>query len=341
MGKTIQVAADREADPTKTVLPAEVARGVYIRNPPSAQALKLMHLLIAKAGGRMADDVQHEFRLSEIRKISGMKNHDRASLEPLIADLAAVVLVHDDMEKKRITISGIIDEGVIDYRHEISGDLLVTWTFRRAFQRMAAESNHWAIVDRQTVFALSSKYAILLFQHIASLAKMDHVHSKIFTIPELRDLLGVPVDKLDRFSNLSQKALKPAIAEINQISRLDLIARPRKIGRTIASVEICWAVKGSVAKDAAARELKGHSAGRKARRGGTAETAITEPAFPETGGIAYSLRWKDIKRASGCNVDDSKIATDFRRFLAERNISRSAANVETLFGDFCRKIGKV
>ena len=171
MGKTIQVAADREADQTKTVLPAEVARGVYIRNPPSAQALKLMHLLIAKAGGRMADDVQHEFRLSEIRKISGMKNHDRASLEPLIADLAAVVLVHDDMEKKRITISGIVDEGVIDYRHEISGDLLVTWTFRRAFQRMAAESNHWAIVDRQTVFALSSKYAILLFQHIASWEK--------------------------------------------------------------------------------------------------------------------------------------------------------------------------
>ena len=93
MGKTIQVAADRESDQTKTVLPAEVARGVYIRNPPTAQALKLMHLLISIAGGRMASDIQHEFRLSEIRKIPGMKNHDRASLEPLIADLAAVVLV--------------------------------------------------------------------------------------------------------------------------------------------------------------------------------------------------------------------------------------------------------
>nr|CRY94519.1 hypothetical protein [uncultured prokaryote] len=57
MGKTLQVAADRAYDPTKTMLPAEVARGIYIENPPSAQALKLMHLLIAKAGGRMQAEI--------------------------------------------------------------------------------------------------------------------------------------------------------------------------------------------------------------------------------------------------------------------------------------------
>ena len=80
MGKTLDVAADRAFDQTKTVLPAEVARGVYLRNAPSLQALKLMHLMIGTAGGRMADDVRHEIRLSDIRRIDGMKNHDRASL---------------------------------------------------------------------------------------------------------------------------------------------------------------------------------------------------------------------------------------------------------------------
>ena len=45
MGKTTQVAADRAYDRTKTVLPAEVARGVYMRNAPSLAALKLMHLM--------------------------------------------------------------------------------------------------------------------------------------------------------------------------------------------------------------------------------------------------------------------------------------------------------
>ena len=339
MGKTIQVAADRAFDQSKTVLPAEVARGVYIKNPPGAQALKLMHLLIATAGGRMADDVQHEFRLSEIRKIPGMKNHDKASLTPLIADLAAVVLVHDDKEKQRVTISGIVDEGLIDYRHEISGDLLVTWTFRRAFQRMAAESNHWAILDRQTVFALSSKYAILLFQHIASLANLHHVDCKVFTVPELRDLFGIPGGKIKRFADLNKDVLTAAIDEINQLSRLDLKATPQKIGRTVAAVEIKWAVKGDGAKTKAVREVESHSAGRKARRDGTAETP---PAtFPANGSIAYSPHWIKLKQAAGCNADNAKIATDFRRFLSGRGIARDAANIEKLFGDFCRSVGKV
>ena len=80
----------------------------------------------------------------------------------------------------------------------------------------------------------------------------------------------------------------------------------------------------------------------KARRNGTVETVTAHPvAFPEAGGIAYSPHWKDIKGNAGCNADDSKIATDFRRFLAERNISRSATNIEKLFSDFCRKVGKV
>ena len=67
MGKTIQVAADRAYDQTKTVLPAEVAQGVYMQHAPSLAALKLMHLMIGTAGGRMADDVRHEFRLSDIK----------------------------------------------------------------------------------------------------------------------------------------------------------------------------------------------------------------------------------------------------------------------------------
>src|SRR5690554_857938 len=80
MRKTTQIAADRAYDNTKTVLPAEVARGVYIENPPGAEALKLMHLLIGRAGGRMAEDVRHEFRLADIKAIDGMRNHTRATL---------------------------------------------------------------------------------------------------------------------------------------------------------------------------------------------------------------------------------------------------------------------
>ena len=202
---------------------------------------------------------------------------------------------------------------------------------------MAAKSNHWAILDRQTVFHLGSKYSVLLFQHISSLAGMDRISSKTFTIPELRAVLGIPEGKIKRFANIKKDVLDLAIAEINQLSRLTLTATPHKIGRTVAHVEIFWTVKNDPTP--AKRELAASKLGRKARRDGTVEAVAS--AFPETGGIAYSPRWRDLKRAAGCNMDDSLIAANFRRFLKERGIARDATNIEKLFSDYCAKVGSV
>lgn len=320
MGKTVQVAKDRAFDPSKTVLPAEVARGVYIENPPGAQALKLMHLMISTAGGRMADDVQHQFRLSDIRKVAGMKHHDRESLSLMFRELRAAVLTYDDTERKRLIIGGLLDEALVDYRDEISGDLLVTWYFGRTFRRMADESNHWAILDRQTVFALSSKYAILLFQHVASLANLQRVNSRAFSIPELRALLGVPADKLERFADLNRRALQSAIDEINQISRLNLTATPVKVGRTVAAVNISWAVKGADGRAVAARELKGHSAGRKARRSGSVEAvAVSQDAVLQ----ALADRLNSGRYVSPSEVSTAKAAALLASGLVTSDVLRS------------------
>ena len=342
MGKTIQVAADREFDSTKTVVPVEVARGIYIENPPGAQALKLMHLLISIAGGRMADEQQHELRMADMKAIEGMRNHDRATLRALFIELRGAVIAYDNSDEKAEIIGGFLDEVRIDYRHEASGDLLVKWWFGRTFRRIAEESNHWAILDRQTVFALSSKYAILLFQHVASLANLHRVDSRTFTVAELRALLGVPAGKLDRFADLHRRAIQSAIDEINQLSRLTLTATPHKVGRTVAAVEIGWEVKGEGAKAAAVRELKGHSTGRKARRDGAAETVAAVPtAFPALGGIGLDAHWLQLKHAAGCNMDNGRIADQFRAFCRGKGIALDAGNIEKTFSDYCGKVGRV
>lgn len=342
MGKTIQVAADREFDQTKTVVPAEVARGIYIENPPGAQALKLMHLLISIAGGRMADDAQHELRMADLKAIEGMRNHDRASLRALFIELRGAVIHYDRPAEKMEIIDGFMGRVVLDYRHETSGDILVKWKFGEEFRRIAEESNHWAILDRQTVFALSSKYAILLFQHVASLANLDRKDSKTFTVPELRALLGVPAGKLDRFSNLNTWALKPAISEINQISRLDLKVTPQKIGRTVATVEISWAMKGGGAGATAVRELKGHSTGRKARRDGTAETVVADLSpFPKTGGFTYSPDWQkrfeslwaDLGRPHGERPDSGRVAECVRRIAKDQKIGPESPKIAVILAN--------
>lgn len=326
------MAADRAYDQTKTVLPAEMARGTYMQNVPGLAALKLMHLMIGTAGGRMADDVRHQMRLSDIRAIAGMKHHDRASLTPLFAELAAAVLICDDKDKQTVTIGGLVDEAHIDYRHEVSGDLLVTWTFRSMFKRMAEESNHWAILDRQTVFHLSSKYAVMLFQHVASLSNLERINSKTFTIAELRTILGVAEGKHKRFAELNRWTIKPAIAEINQLSRLNLTATPNKIGRTVASVTIGWETKEDPAE--AKREMAHSKVGRKARRDGTAEMPAL--SFPATGSVKYTKPWEEIARAK-CNWDHAKLADAFRSFCQQRRIKLDAKNIEKVFTDFCAK----
>ena len=339
MGKTTQVAADRAYDQTKTVIPAEVAQGVYMQNAPSLRALKLMHLMIGTAGGRMGEEVQHKMRLSDIRKIEGMQNHDRESITPLFGELAAAVLIHDDPSKQVVTIGGLLDEAKIDYRDEMSGDLMVTWWFRRTFRHMALDSNHWAILDRQAVFHLGSKYSVLLFQHISSLTNLKHVNSKRFTVPELRAVFGVPEGKLDRFSTLNTRALTPAITEINSdLTRLRLTATLHKIGRTVAEVEIAWEVKGDLTK--VKRELDHSKVGRKARQDGTAETPVAE--FPEFGSVKDTQPWDKIARDNapridGRHVPDLRVLADtFRKWCAEKSIPLDMVSIEKTFTTWCK-----
>lgn len=338
MGKTIEVATDRSFDQSKTVLPTEVARGVYMQNAPSLAALKLMHLMISTAGGRMADDVEHQIRLSDIRNIDGMKNHDRASLTPLFIELSVAVLVNDDPEAMVVTIGGLLDEARINYRNEGSGDLLITWWFGRSFRRMAAESNHWAILDRQTVFHLGSRYSMLLYQHIASFQNYRHITDRTFTVQELRDVLGIPTGKLVRFSHLNDRVIKHAIAEINQLSRLTLTATPHKVGRSVETITIAWQTKDDL--KATKRELNASKVGRAERRSDGADEVISV-AFPAHGSIEYNAHWTDLKRAAGCNMDNSLLASRFRDWCKERGISLDAANIETVFSNYCAKVGKV
>jgi len=86
-----------------------------------------MHLMIATGGGRMAEDVRHEMRLSDIRRIEGMAHYDRKSLKPLFEELRAAVLTYDDPEAMCYTIGGLLDQAVVDGQ-AVLDDMGVTMT---------------------------------------------------------------------------------------------------------------------------------------------------------------------------------------------------------------------
>jgi hypothetical protein len=342
MGKTTQVAADRAYDQTKTVLPAEVAQGVHMRNAPSLRALKLMHLMIGTAGGRMAQPMRHEIRVSDINKIDGMAHHDKASLAPLFEELSAVVIRqgNPNNDEDRVIIGGLLDEAVLDRKDPVSGDTLLSWYFGRAFLRMAEQSNHWAILDRQAVFHLGSKYSVLLFQYISSLTNLKHVTSKRFTVADLRSVLGVQEAKLTRFANFKAWAIEPAIAEINSdLTRLHLTATYHKIGRTVAEVEIAWEVKEDLTKVKAEHDRS--KVGRKARQNGTAETPVL--TFPASGSIKDTQPWDKIAREHAPKLegrhtpDLRQLADAFRKWCDGKSINLDASSIEKSFTTWCKR----
>jgi hypothetical protein len=226
----------------------------------------------------------------------------------------------------------------MNYRHEISGDTLVSWYFGRMFVDMAEKSNHWAIMDRQTVFHLGSKYSVLLFQHISSLTNLKHVTSKTFSVPDLRAMFGVPEGKLSRFADLRRFAIDHAVTEINQLSRLTLTATFYKIGRTVGSVEISWKVKPDPAETK--HELDRSKVGRKARQNGTAETPVL--SFPEHGTIRDTPTWDRIARDNapkldGGHVPDLRVLADtFRKWCGEKSIPLDMRNIEKTFTTWCK-----
>lgn len=202
-----------------------------------------MHLLINRAGGRMAENTKHEIRLSDIKKIDGMRNHTRLTIRSMIVELVQAVMVFDDSESSFEVFGGFLDKIHLEHHHEVSGDILITWWFGGAFKDMAEKSCHFAILDRQAMFALNSKYSILLFQYISSMVNLKYINNKELTIKELRAILGIDDGKSKRFADLNRNILKPAVEEISRISRLNLTITVKKLGRSVSSVIITWQEK--------------------------------------------------------------------------------------------------
>ena len=163
---------------------------------------------------------------------------------------------------------------------------------------------------------------------------MAHVQSKAFTVAELRSLLGIQEGKITRFSNFKQKALQPAIAEINNVSRLTLEATYHKTGRTVTSVTISWQVKADI--EAAKQAQSDHSIARNGKR----KEAMERLSFPATGSAKYCDPWERIAREN-CNWDHAKIADAFRSFCAQKKIPLDAKKIEEIFANFCAKQQKI
>jgi hypothetical protein len=346
MARTLKVISDREKDRKVHPKMGELidARFADLSNPPSLAALKLHEILFKAAGAAVAEDRWHQVYLSEIRSVPGMRKHDRQGLIRLFRELRGVVMEYDT--DTATVIAGLLDVAKVEFE-DGDGKALVRWTFGAGFREIAAGSDYYAIIDRQTALSMSSRYALRLYEILALRANLDHKSSDVFSIDDLRGRLGVPTGKLTTWNNLHQFAIKPAVAEINQLSRFTVKATAHKNGRSVVSVEFAWKVKPDLADTK--RELGAHSAGRMARRRGTVESLSeakkapggASPAvsggFPDAGSVHFS-KWGDLVRehAPKPTPDVDRVAEAFRRWARDRDMSLDARLIEKTFVGFVK-----
>ena len=356
MASTLEALRDRNARHDEIVAAGEV---IDLRFPSgqrtlSARASKLFHLLVKTAGEDVAADALHRVPIAWLRN-TGLGHLTIEEFVACIRELVAITIdveVRDQPDRAPHVKTGSFLAHIERDIDAERGELL--YEFSRTMRYIFARSAYWAVLDRRTTLAFESRYAIRLYELMSLRAGLTRKLVERFTVDELRSRLGVPDGKLTRWIHLRQKALDPAVAEVNHISPFRVAWTPFKHGRAVAGVEFTWERKDAVDRAGARSELAGERTGRRERRlravtanpspadrhGAAARRAAPRGAlgFPPTGTIRYG-RWADLVRthAPSPMPDVDLVASRFREFATGRGVPLDAKGIERMFVGYCRK----
>ncbi len=137
------------------------------------------------------------------------------------------------------------------------------------------QSNRWGRIKAEIVCAMSSKYAISLYELIQLRANMDRC-IEIFPIVRFRELLGVPPGTYTDGTGFVRKVINPATLEVNGLSDMGVkIEVNRRSSRApIETVTVAWWRQTDDEYRASLKERNQPKAGRSARLRGSAERML-------------------------------------------------------------------
>ena len=352
MASTLKALHDRSDRHDELVAAGEV---IDLRFPAgqktlSARASKLFHLLVKTAGEETAAAKLHRVPIAWLRS-TGLGHLTIEEFVACIRELASITIdveVRDEAGEDGRRRAPHVKTGAFlaHIERDIDaerGELL--YEFSRTMRYIFERSAYWAVLDRRATLAFESRYAIRLYELMSLRAGLTRKTEERFTLDELRARLGVPDGKLTRWVHLRQKALDPAVAEVNHLSPFRVAWKPIKHGRAVAAVQFTWEAKGAAERAGARKELAGSREGRRERRM-EAATALPSPtrlrpvptSFPDRGSIRYG-RWAALVREHAPNPtpDVDLVATSFRAFARERGLSLDAKGIERTFVGYCAK----
>lgn len=190
-----------------------------------------------------------------------------------------------------------------DTSEEDSPIATVQFGIPKRLRQILARSNRWGRIRCEIAYAMTSKYAIALYEMICLRSNLDRSIETI-DIAKFRELLGVPPGAYDRTDNFMRFVIEPARLEVNGLSDNQVeIEMVRKHPRAAAhAVMISWRRKSGEEFRAATQERGRSKVGRMARlRGQTDAVAEAigdrQALSAEVDALSTDMRVKGKERA--------------------------------------------
>ena len=255
-------------------------------------------LQIAHESDKLVEpDAEWEITLGSLRRASSRhESNDRVreSLRRLRRTEVKVTYLSARTGKPRVMETHLLE--FTDTDEEESSDATVQFGIPKRLRVVLAKSNRWGRIRCEIAYAMTSKYAISLYELVCLRANRDHC-VEVLSYEQFRDLLGVPPGTYERGQDFQRKVVAPALLEVNGLSDLgvDIDLRRRHARAPIDEVAISWWSKSGEEYRAALEERNRSKVGRMARLRGQIEVALS--AQPEKQAVAEEQKIKNTVEA--------------------------------------------
>ena len=261
------------------VKPGELVDLVEV-TPLTLADRRIYNQLLENAWDAIEKPVTHVIAKSDLRGSHNSNDRVGASIERLMASIVKIQVVRDgEAAIERVQLLG----GNVE---TVRRDGLLEYEIPQRLRRIIKDSTVFARLQREVMFALSSKYALTLYEMVQKRGNLRWRSSEKFSLEDMRGVLGVPKGKLTSWSNLKLRAIDPAVEEVSALSDYIVEIEPVKTGRRVTHVELRWWRKDAGGEAEAERELQFASVGRKERVQAKAETLRPRPGWLEARGAA-------------------------------------------------------
>jgi hypothetical protein len=242
------------------VKPGELIDVIEI-TPLTLADRRIYNQLLANAWDKIDEDVTHSVAKKDLR---GTHNSNERIGDSLLRLMGATVQVYVERDGKPATLRVQLLGGNVEDKNS---DGLLHYRFPSELRTIIRDSTIFARIRKDVMFALSSKYALALYEMLQKRGNLERQWSEEFEIVRFRRLLGVEESNLARFADFNRRAIQPAVAEVNGLADFGCKIEPILEGKKIVRIRLSWWRKSVEELKAAYYELNSSKVGRRARLG--------------------------------------------------------------------------